>query len=181
MLVDIKEFNLRNNVEKKLYQDKQLLFTRILNFQILMAALSIIFSCLSPFFSSEPALPYKQLEFFYLNQFARSFAFRYPAWYPIDWRNDLTNFLIVYIYQFIGIIFVAYSIILMEAYGVYLMIVAGSHLDILANRLATFGYELTHDDLKVHSFQLIVLEKSLRVDCLETYTKIVRLEGTIWR
>lgn len=57
MLVDIKEFKLLNSVEMQLYQKRQTLFTRILNFQLLMAQLSIFFSCVSPFFSSEPSLP----------------------------------------------------------------------------------------------------------------------------
>lgn len=59
MLIDVKEFKLMNAVEMKLYQKQQLLFTRIVNFQLLMARFAIFFSCVSPFFSSEPALPYK--------------------------------------------------------------------------------------------------------------------------
>lgn len=57
MLVDIKEFKLKNSLESELYQRRQLLFSRVLNLQLLMAELAIFFSCVSPFFSIEPALP----------------------------------------------------------------------------------------------------------------------------
>lgn len=50
----------------------------------------------------------------------------------------------------------------------YLMIVAGTHLDILAIRLATLGH--------VKCVELIGMDKSFRADCIETYTKISRLE-----
>lgn len=48
----------------------------------------------------------------------------------------------------------------------YLMIVAGSYLDILANRLATLGHETTTEFNE--------LERTLRVDCIQTYAKISR-------
>lgn len=64
MLVDIQEFELINDVEKELHQERQLLFTRILNFQLLMAEFAIFFSCVSPFFESEPTLPYKLIALF---------------------------------------------------------------------------------------------------------------------
>lgn len=102
------------------------------------------------------------------------YNFRYPAWYPIDWRNDISNFLIVYIYQFIGIIFVAYSIILMEAYGIYLMVVAGSHLDILAIRLKTLGHDMTLAQIQNDTLEYTLLEKSFRTEYLQTYAKIAR-------
>lgn len=59
MLADIKEFKLLNKLEMDLYNERQVLFSRILNFQLFMAASAVFFSCLSPFFSSEIALPYK--------------------------------------------------------------------------------------------------------------------------
>ncbi|XP_037035068.1 odorant receptor 94b-like [Bradysia coprophila] len=155
MLVDIKEFKFINSVEMELYQRRQLLFTRILNFQLLMAGLSVFFSCVSPYFLSEPSLPY-------------------PGWYPIDWRNDTTSYFVVFIYQFIGIIFVSHSIILMEAYAMYLMIVAGSHLDILANRLETLGHKMTAIDI-------FEIKRSFRIDCIQTYTKIARFQNLIER
>lgn len=65
MLVDVKTFKLINQMETDLYQKRQLLFTRILNFQLLMAELSIFFSCVSPFFSPEPALPYEFSSLFF--------------------------------------------------------------------------------------------------------------------
>ncbi len=72
MLVDIREFKFLNQLEMELYQKNQLLFTRILNFQLFMAELAVIFSCLSPFFSSEPALPYKNFfNFFLLSEFQK--------------------------------------------------------------------------------------------------------------
>lgn len=59
MLVDIEEFKFINHKEIELYQERQLLFSRILRFQVTCAAMAIFFSCVSPFFSSEPTLPYK--------------------------------------------------------------------------------------------------------------------------
>lgn len=59
MLADIKEFKFLNKLEVDLYNERQLLFSRILNFQLFNAALAIFFSGLSPFFSSEITLPYK--------------------------------------------------------------------------------------------------------------------------
>lgn len=65
MLVDIKEFKFINDLEMEIYQKRQLLFTRILNFQLLMAEFAIFFSCLSPFFTLEPTLPYELTVWFY--------------------------------------------------------------------------------------------------------------------
>lgn len=61
MLVFIKEFKLINRLETELYQERQLLYSRILNFQLTMVKLAIFFSCMSPFFSTEPTLPLSSL------------------------------------------------------------------------------------------------------------------------
>lgn len=57
MLEKVKEFKLNIKQEIEIYEGGQLLFSRILRFQVIMAGLAILFSCISPFFSSEPALP----------------------------------------------------------------------------------------------------------------------------
>lgn len=88
------------------------------------------------------------------------------------------SFVIVYIYQFIGIIFVSHSIILMEAYALYLMIVAGSHLDILAHRLATVGHETNRLQTDNPNY-FDALETSFRVDCIQAYTNISRFDALI--
>lgn len=54
----------------------------------------------------------------------------------------------------------------------YLMIVAGSQLDILANRLVTLGHKTTNEK----ALQFNELERSFRVDCVQTYTKMARLD-----
>lgn len=59
MLVDIQEFKLRNRLEIEVYQKSQLLFKKILRFQLIMAEFAIFFSCVSPVFSSDRVLPYK--------------------------------------------------------------------------------------------------------------------------
>lgn len=86
----------------------------------------------------------------------------------------MSNFVIVYTYQAVGIVFVAYSIILMEAYALFLMIVAGAHLDILAMRLETLGHDMIRKDEKVNNRQFHVSKKSLLMDCLRVYAKIAR-------
>lgn len=80
----------------------------------------------------------------------------------------MTCYVLVFIYQLVGIIFVSHSIILMEVYATYSMIVAGSHLDILASRLAKLGHDTT--------LQSNTLEGTFRVDCLQMYTKVSRLD-----
>lgn len=59
MIVDIREFKFMNDFERELYQERQLLFTRIFNFQLLFAELSVVSSGLSPLFASQRTLPYK--------------------------------------------------------------------------------------------------------------------------
>lgn len=57
MLQEVKEFKFRNEQEMEIYQGRQLLFSRILRFQVIMGGSAILFSCISPFLSSEPSLP----------------------------------------------------------------------------------------------------------------------------
>lgn len=54
----------------------------------------------------------------------------------------------------------------------YLMIVAGSLLDILANRFETLGH-VVGADAEMDGFEI---QRSFRVDYLQTYTKISRFD-----
>lgn len=61
----------------------------------------------------------------------------------------------------------------------YLMIVAGSLLDILAKRLANLGHETGPEKLPVDTHKFDILETSFRVDCIQIYAKISRLDHTL--
>lgn len=67
----------------------------------------------------------------------------------------------------------------MEAYATYLMIVTGSLLDILAKRLANLGHETNTELLKIDTQTFDILETSFRVDCVQVYAKISRLDHTL--
>lgn len=98
---------------------------------------------------------------------------RYPAWYPLDWYNDRTNYSIVYCYQVIGIIFEATGTVLLELFAIYLMIVAGTYLDILAMRLGNLGASDSSVEEDESYNELI--------DCIEVHKSILKYLSTTGR
>ncbi len=120
-LAIIKKFKCQNHEELMFYKKRFGLFTKVLRFYFGCASFACFFSLSAPFFSEKPMLPY-------------------PAYYPFfDWQNNRTDFCIVYTYQFVGILFLAHSLILLESYHIYLLVTIGGQLDIIAQRLRVVG------------------------------------------
>lgn len=116
-LSTIKLFKCENMEELELYKKRQAMFTRVLRFYFSCASFACFFSLSAPFFADKPMLAY-------------------PAYYPyLDWKNNRMHFWIAYMYQLVGILILAHTLILLEAYHIYLMITIGAQLDILAIRL----------------------------------------------
>lgn len=116
----IKTLTCHNEEELRLYKKRFALFTKIMRFYLGCASFACFFSLSAPFFSEKPMLAY-------------------PAWYPLDWENNRTHYWIAYTYQFVGILFLAHTLVLLEVYHIYLMITIGAQLDILALRLSDMG------------------------------------------
>lgn len=116
----IKLFKCRNEGEVMFYKKSLQLFTKVMRFYAGCASFACFFSLAAPFFADKPMLPY-------------------PAWYPLDWQNNNTHFWIAYTYQFVGILFLAHTLVLLEAYHIYLLISIGAQLDIIAQRLRDIG------------------------------------------
>lgn len=120
-LTEIKKFECHNEEELRFYKKRFGMFTNIFRFYFGCASFACFFSLSAPFFSDKPMLAY-------------------PAWYPLlDWRNSRTHFWIAYIYQFVGILFLAHTLVLLEVYHIYLLIAIGGQLDIIAERLRGIG------------------------------------------
>ncbi|KAG4070904.1 hypothetical protein HA402_011130 [Bradysia odoriphaga] len=116
----VKSFKCRDEEELNFYRERLGMFKKVMRFYVGCASFACFFSLVAPFFSDKPMLAY-------------------PAWYPLDWQNNTTHFWIAYTYQFVGILFLAHTLVLLEAFHIYLLITIGGQLDILAQRLRDIG------------------------------------------
>lgn len=116
----IKSLTCQNEEELRFYKKRFTMFTKIMRFYLGCASFACFFSLSAPFFSEKTMLAY-------------------PAWYPLDWENNRTHYWIAYTYQFVGMLFLAHTLVLLETYHIYLMITIGAQLDILAQRLRNMG------------------------------------------
>lgn len=117
----IKSFKCESENEIRIYKKRFALFSKVLRFYFGCAFFATFFSLSAPFFSDKPMLAY-------------------PAYYPyLDWQNNLNHFWIAYIYQFVGMLFMAHTLILLESYHIYLMVTIGAQIDILAERFRSVG------------------------------------------
>lgn len=75
----------------------------------------------------------------------------------------MTCYYAYYAYQFVGIIFLAHTLVRLENYQIYCMICAAAQLEILAMRLTKIGYDknqqndsenlsLLLENIKTHKF-----------------------------
>lgn len=151
-LNNVKEFVLINEMEINSFQEKLSLFMRIVIWYMAVANIAGIFSYLSPFFSDTPILPY-------------------PAWYPLNWQNDLLSYWIVYVYQVIGMFIQTHCLITIEMYAIFLMLTAGTYLEMLGKRLQNIGYDMNMD--------LAIDERSTMatatlIDCINWHTRVIK-------
>lgn len=116
----IKLFTFQNEDELRFFKTRLRVFTKIMRFYAVCASFACLFSLSAPFFTDKPMLAY-------------------PAWYPLDWQNNRTHFWIAYTYQFVGILFLAHTLVFLETYHLYLLIAIGAQLDILSQRLRDIG------------------------------------------
>lgn len=122
-LTTIKSFKCRNREEMLFLKKRFRLFTRVLRIYFSCASFACLFSLVAPFFADKPMLAY-------------------PAHYPfLDWQHNRIHFWIAYTYQFVGILFLAHTLILLESYHIYLLIAIGGLLDVLGLRLRRIGSE----------------------------------------
>lgn len=116
----VKSLTCQDDEELRFYKKQYALFTKILRFYLGCASFACIFSLSAPFFTEKTILAY-------------------PAWYPLDWQNNRMHFWIAYTYQFVGILFLAHTLVLLESYHIYMLIALAAQLDILAQRLRDTG------------------------------------------
>ncbi|XP_037041997.1 putative odorant receptor 71a [Bradysia coprophila] len=120
-LITIKSFKLRNQQEYDIFKKRLALFSTIMKFYLTCASFAITFSCVAPMFDDKLRLPY-------------------PGWSICDWRSNMTCYYMQYTYQFVGVIFLAHTLVRLENYQIYCMICAAAKLEILAMRSCKIGY-----------------------------------------
>lgn len=175
LLVTIKDFQIKNNFESDLLKRRQRMFNKIAACYVGCAGIAVFFSLVSPLFSAERQLPLAKpfqmitSQIFFFNFYL---FFRYPSWYPIDWRNNTFNYCILYAYQVIGIFFMAFAIILLETFAVYLMIMTSIHTDILAMRFERLGEQTTNDDM--NEIEAHRRDHFLLIECFQVYNTVSR-------
>lgn len=133
----IKSFKFRNEEELSFYKIRLRLFTHVMRFYLGCASFACFFSLFAPFLSDKPILPY-------------------PVWYPLDWQNNVTHYWIAYTYQFVGIMFLAHTLVMLETYHIFLLVTMGAHVDILAKRLQDIGSMYLHLPHDARQKQLLI-------------------------
>lgn len=85
----------------------------------------------------------------------------YLAWYPVDWQHERSYYWMVYIYQVVGMIFQANTVICLELYTVYMLIVTSAYLRVLDYRFRRIGFARGNsnqeliDGIKMHQWILV--------------------------
>lgn len=96
----------------------------------------------------------------------------YPGWYPINWKNDMLNYWIAYMYQVIGVTFQTSTIILLQLLSIYFMTVIGAQLDILKYRLKNLGNSMANETEILYSSVELQL-----VDCIAVHNDVLRFDN----
>lgn len=70
----------------------------------------------------------------------------FPAWYPIDWRNDRKSFWMSFGHQYLALILTSNLNVAIEMYPNFLLFMISAEMEILGGRLNVLGYEKRLND-----------------------------------
>lgn len=99
--------------------------------------------------------------------FFRERRFIQPAWFPFDWKNSLTTYLILMGYQLIAAGILTTTNAVNDSFPVVFISMLVSHLDLLIARVSRIGYNVDSGNAKsdlissIQDFQLILKQFQL--------------------
>lgn len=138
----LESFLLRSPEEQNICNNYMIEFKKIAFIYIILTNSTCILSFIVPLTLKEPTLCYL-------------------AWYPVDWQHDRRYYWMVYIYQMIGMIFQANTLICLELYTVYMLISTSTYLRVLDYRFRRIGFTPANcnkeliDGIKMHQWTLM--------------------------
>lgn len=124
------EFALKNDHEILLVDQRISFFKKLSTLLYLSANIAALSSFIGGFISEERRLPYL-------------------AWFPFDWKSNLTGYVSVYLYQAIGMVIQANLNVSMDLFSAYLMYIASIKLEILGVRLEKLGQLKEYGELNL--------------------------------
>lgn len=112
----VNEFVLENEHELEFLNNRMEPFRKLSLIYYIIPNVCGITAYLKPIFASQTELPFL-------------------GWYPLDWRNNLMDYWITYVYQVVGILIEINLNVTMELFPSYLMYMLSIQMEILGMRL----------------------------------------------
>lgn len=126
------EFALENDEEVVLVDQRISFYDKLVLFLFLSANIAGSAIYIGAFMSDELQLPFL-------------------GWYPLDWKNNYTTYVLLYIYQVFGMSIQCNLNVSMDLFSAYLMHVASTKLDILGLRLEKLSKFKEQGQLNLHT------------------------------
>lgn len=85
----------------------------------------------------------------------------------------MTSYWIMYGYQFLGVIFLAHTLVRLEVYHIYCIICAATHMEILSMRMSKIGHNIDLTNQEICQKQQLENKSSL-LESIKTHKFLMR-------
>lgn len=149
----VNDFVLETEHETEFLQNRMEPFQKLALFYYILPNVCGITAYLKPLFAAKTELPFL-------------------GWYPLDWKNNSTDYWITYIYQVVGILIEINLNVTMELFPSYLMYMLSTQMDILGMRLERISASTCDNDELAQNISISTKEQQEIVRKMVKYLKL---------